>query len=77
MGGGWEKDRRKSKWLWGTKNDTMKEGKESKTLKLEMGGGEEDCSGYRAHTKEESKSHVCILRSPPKVKDFTSVSAAA
>lgn len=42
-----------------------------------VGREEKNCRDCRAHSKEENKSHVCIPRSPPKVKDFTSVLAAA
>lgn len=77
LGGGWEKDLRKNKWLWVTKKNAMELGKVSKMLNRKWGNREKKaCWGCRNHRKEENKSHLCIPRSPPKVKDFTLVPAA-
>lgn len=81
LGGGWEKDLRKNKRLWVTKKkkkkDAMQDGKVSKMLNRKWGNREKKaCWGCRTHRKEENKSHLCMPRSPPNVKDFTLVSAA-
>lgn len=78
LGGGWEKGPRKNKRLWVTKKkDAMQDGKVSKMLNRKWGNREKKaCWGCRTHRKEENKSHLCMPRSPPNVKDITFVFAA-